>query len=435
MSKALSKIDNGDRNIEVLDPLPATWPVTTSSRAPDGRAAENIIWYCATNGIYARLNEFDLQTYVRLDGKTQRLDDVVIRDITMRLNTSQCFAKKELVADVLLDAGAKKSFHPVRDFLDRLKWDKVPRLDTMLIRLAGAEDTALNRAISAAWMISAVRRVRSPGIKADAMLVLVGEQGLGKSSLFQVLAGPEWFTDDLEIGVDSKLVIEKATGVWIAECAELSGMVKREIEQVKAFITRQKDTARLAYARVTSQVPRQFVLCGTVNRQQFLLDDTGNRRFWPVVVSNIDLQTLSLETKQLWAEAAYREKKGESHNIPSELWDAAAAVAADHTIADTFFDAIEVLLPVPGPDDFMISNEDLYGAMGYSDFAKRGGPVGRSVSNAMAKLGWVQDREYIDGHRQRVWKREGTAVANRKSFVLKSRQGGPLRQVPREGAV
>src|SRR5262249_38820830 len=155
-----------------------------------------------------------------------------------------------------------------------------------------AKDTPLNRAFGKAWMISAVRRIRRPGYKADAVLTLQSPQGTGKSTFFRILASDSWFNDSLEIGSSAKEVIENASGSWIIELAELSNINKREAEEVKKFISIQSDRARTAYARVAKEVPRQFVLGASVNRPDFLIDDTGNRRFWIVEVGITNEQAL-----------------------------------------------------------------------------------------------------------------------------------------------
>ena len=167
-------------------------------------------------------------------------------------------------------------------YLGGPKWDGALRLDKWLTTYFGAADTPLNNALGRKTLIAAVRRLRQPGVKFDQMLVLEGTQGAGKSRALRALAGDNWFSDNLEIGADTKRIMEIAAGKWIIEVPELSGMNRRDVEHVKAMLSRQVDEARLSYDRKTTKAPRQFILIGTTNASAYLHDDTGGRRFWPV---------------------------------------------------------------------------------------------------------------------------------------------------------
>src|SRR5262249_47016077 len=212
-------------------------------------------------------------------------------------------------------------FHPVRDYLDGLQWDGVPRIDRWLITYAGAEDSKYTRAVSALFLIAGVRRVRQPCCKFDEMMILEQPtQGTEKSSALAVLAvREEWFTDDLPLNVEGKRVIEALRGKWIVEAAELSGMKKADIAHLNALLSRRRDTARMAYGRLPLEMPRQCIIAGTTNKSEYLRDTTGNRRYWPVLIVQFDLAALRRDLDQLWAEAAVREAKGESIRLAREL--------------------------------------------------------------------------------------------------------------------
>jgi putative DNA primase/helicase len=199
--------------------------------------------------------------------------------------------------------------HPVRDYLGSLTWDGVPRLEPWVCRYLGAEDTPLNRAFGSLWMISAVARIMRPGVKVDHMLILEGPQGAKKSTALKVLAGEDWFTDELaEIG--SKDAAQQMRGVWIIEIAELDAIGRAEVSRIKAFLTRTTDRYRPPYGRHVVTVPRQCVFAGSVNPDTYLRDETGNRRFWPVRCGPIDLDGLRRDRDQLWAEAVARHRDG-----------------------------------------------------------------------------------------------------------------------------
>lgn len=199
--------------------------------------------------------------------------------------------------------------HPVRDWLDTLKWDGTPRIETWTTTYLGAEPTDLHHAMGALWLISAVARIYRPGVKADHMLILEGQQGAKKSTALKVLAGEHWFTDELpELG--SKDAALHMQGVWIVEIAELDAIGRAEVSRIKAFLTRTTDRFRPPYGRYTIEVPRQCVFAGTVNPDTYLRDETGNRRFWPVRCGAIDIPALARDRDQLWAEAVHRFKSG-----------------------------------------------------------------------------------------------------------------------------
>lgn len=199
--------------------------------------------------------------------------------------------------------------HPVRDYLDHLRWDGVSRLVQWTVAYLGAEDSDLNRAFGARWMISAVARIMQPGVKADHMLILEGPQGSKKSSAIKTLASADWFTDEIaEIG--SKDAAQQMRGIWIIEIAELDAISRAEVSRIKAFLTRTTDRYRPPYERYIVTVPRQCVFAGSVNPETYLRDETGNRRFWPIRCGSIDLDALARDRDQLWAEAVARYREG-----------------------------------------------------------------------------------------------------------------------------
>lgn len=199
--------------------------------------------------------------------------------------------------------------HPVRDWLDHLRWDGMPRIETWTSTYLGAEPTAFHHTVGALWLISAVARIFRPGVKADHMLILEGPQGARKSTALKVLAGEEWFTDELpELG--SKDAAIHMQGIWIVEIAELDAIGRAEVSRIKAFLTRTADRFRPPYGRYTVEVPRQCVFAGTVNPDTYLRDETGNRRFWPLRCGTIDIAALARDRDQIWAEAVHRFREG-----------------------------------------------------------------------------------------------------------------------------
>lgn len=220
-----------------------------------------------------------------------------------------------------------RSYHPIREFFDTLPdWDGVERVDTLLIDYLGAEDTPYVRAVTRKELCAAYCRVYHPGIKFDSMIVLNGDQGIGKSTLIAKLGG-EWYSDSLNLSdMNDKTAAEKLQGYWIMEIGELAGMRKADLDKVKAFISRQDDKYRASFGRRVTPHPRQCVFFGTTNSQNgYLRDITGNRRYWNVKVPgngkykpwDMDEDTV----KQVWAEVMVYAKAGEKLYLSPELED------------------------------------------------------------------------------------------------------------------
>jgi predicted P-loop ATPase len=229
--------------------------------------------------------------------------------------------------------------HPVREYLNALRWDGTPRLEQWTVTHLGAEDTPLNRAFGSLWMIGAVARVMRPGAKVDHMLILEGPQGAKKSTALAVLAGDGWFTDELaEIG--SKDAAQQMRGVWIIEIAELDAIGRAEVSRIKAFLSRTVDRYRPPYERYVVDVPRQCVFAGSVNPDTYLRDETGNRRFWPVRCGRIDLDALRRDRDQLWAEAVVRYCQGAIWWLDDRELIAAANAAQEARVQGDAWDAL-----------------------------------------------------------------------------------------------
>jgi predicted P-loop ATPase len=232
-----------------------------------------------------------------------------------------------MVSDSVAAAAAEtvahdRTFHPVREYLDSLKWDEISRIHDWLTLYLGVHRSNYARAVGAKWLISAVARVYKPGCKADHMLIAEGLQGTLKSTAFRVLGEP-WFSDDIpDLGnKDSK---EFLLGVWIIEVAELDAMTRPELSKVKAFMSRTTDRFRPPYGRRTIEAPRQCIFVGTVNHKEYLRDETGGRRFWPVQTGRINIKDLWRDKDQLWAEAVACYRKGETWWLDSTAQNRAA---------------------------------------------------------------------------------------------------------------
>jgi hypothetical protein len=230
----------------------------------------------------------------------------------------------QTVRDAIEQLCSENAYDPVVEYLASLEWDGTERIEHWLIDHADAEDSAYVRAVSKIMLVAAVRRARQPGVKFDTIPVLEGIQGSGKSTIIRKMASDEFFSDQDILAADVKTQMEALEGVWLFELCELAGMRHTDVNKVKAFASRAVDIARPAYGRYTVRRHRRGILVGTTNDDQYLKDETGNRRFWPVRTGEIDLETIADLRDQLWAEAAHYEAKGEPIELDRSLWHIAS---------------------------------------------------------------------------------------------------------------
>lgn len=222
---------------------------------------------------------------------------------------------RDKVQDAMIMCAEQNGFNEVLDYLNSLKWDGVPRLDTLFIDYLGAEDNIYTRAVARKSLTAAVARAFEPGCKYDTMPILIGRQGAGKSTLIRTI-GKKWYADGLST-FEGKEAAESIQGKWIIEAGEMAGYTRAEENASKQFLSRQVDVFRQAYGRRTQEYPRRCVFFGSSNQYEFLKDITGNRRFWPIDIEaqkptkNVYVN-LPSEVDQIWAEAVVRYKNGES---------------------------------------------------------------------------------------------------------------------------
>lgn len=232
----------------------------------------------------------------------------IVKRLTERYQTG---IRREHVSEALTLLVRERAVDIFLEYFKALPpWDGVPRLETWLIALGGAEDSPYVRTVSRMFLLQMANRTLDPGCQADAVLILEGAQGIGKSRLLRALVPyPRLFCDDLSIisGHQNKDNVMKLHGPALVELAELSAMHKSDVEPVKAFITTSIDSYRPPYARNVLEIPRRCVFAGTTNSDQYLRDSTGNRRFWPVALTRqIDVAGVITNRDQIWAESLYR---------------------------------------------------------------------------------------------------------------------------------
>ena len=261
--------------------------------------------------------------------------------------------------DAALDIhAATHAFNEVQNYINRLSWDGVPRLDTLFIDYLGAEDDPVGycRAVCRKAFTAAIARAMTPGSKYDCMLILCGSQGLGKSTLLDRMS-KGWFNDSIRT-FEGKEASELLQGVWLVEVAELDAFRRTDVARIKQFLSLRADRYRAAYGRNVKELPRCCVFFGTCNQMDFLQDTTGNRRFWPVDVGeqphdkNVWQDLTDEVIDQIWAEAKLRWQMGEQLYLTGEVEKEAQRRQESHREASPKEGLIEEFVSRQVPDDW-----------------------------------------------------------------------------------
>jgi putative DNA primase/helicase len=314
---------------------------------------------------------------------------------------------KEDTADAVLQVARKNSYDPVKEYLEGLRNWPIHGGPIDYVARDGLHLTdPLDLRIIKKWAISAVARAMRPGCKVDTVLILVGEQALGKSSFFSALAG-EWFSDT-PMDMQNKDRFQQLHGPWIYEWSELSSIRAADMEDIKAFITSQDDRFRASYAAETLNHKRHGVIVGSTNKHEFLRDPTGNRRFWPITLTErVDLDLIRSERDNFWAEAL------------AEL-DAGVPWHDDHGAAE----AIELAKrheqhrerdaweePVGGwaksTEEPVTVRSCLVGPI-HMELARITRADQMRMASVLAGLGYQKSRTIIEGKREYVWTKSPT---------------------------
>ena len=244
---------------------------------------------------------------------TTTLNDTDLNYLMLYLEDQYTLTSEKKIQKAISIVADCNKYHPIRDYLNGLEWDGTERIRCALPHFLGAEESEFTYECLRLFMLCAISRVFKPGSKFETMLCLVGGQGAGKSTFFRLLAiKDEWFSDDLK-RIDDDNVYRKMQGHWIIEMSEMIATANaKSIEEIKSFLSRQKEVYKIPYETHPADRPRQCVFGGTSNAPDFLpLDRSGNRRFLPVMVNPEQAEVHLLEDEaasrayleQVWAEA------------------------------------------------------------------------------------------------------------------------------------
>lgn len=232
--------------------------------------------------------------------------------LTVWIQTNLRIAKMghQVVQRAVDDYARQHIRNEVREWMEALQWDQHERLPTMIAEGWGAPKNDYTAAVGRCWIVSMVARTYEPGCKVDTMPVFEGPQGIHKSSALATIGG-KWFSEMHE-DITTKDFLQNLPGKLLLEISELHAFRRAEINRIKGIISCASDRYRASYGRRAEDHPRRGVFSGTVNGNEWVEDDTGARRFWPIACTEINLDYLRTTREQLFAEAVYRYKAGES---------------------------------------------------------------------------------------------------------------------------
>jgi predicted P-loop ATPase len=300
-----------------------------------------------------------------------------------------------LVADAVICYAMREVRNCAYDWLDSLQWDGRERLNLLATLGFGAESNDYTAAVCRNLVLAMVKRVFSPGCKSDYMPVFEGSQGVGKSKLLNILGG-EWFAE-LHMDWNNKDFYCALQGKMLLEIGELHAFKQTDVDKIKGIVSCAVDRYREPFGRHTKDFPRQGVFAGTTNRDDWNRDDTGARRFWPVLCGKLDHEWVRVNRDQLFAEAVHVIRAGGSYwEVP---WGDAQAQQDERRAADTWDDAVAAWLV--GRNKCTLA-EVMAGAVDL-DAAHQTLSDQQRMGRVMKKVGWVKKLERVAGIQRKVW--------------------------------
>lgn len=356
-------------------------------------------------------NDFSGREFYTMDTPWGGKRDKEITDgdvINIRLWLSKHYQfepPKDKTSDAVKHLAGKNSCHPVREYLQSLEWDGIPRLDSWLKTYLGATapEPYLSE-ISRKVLCAMVGRIMVPGVKFDYMLILEGKQGTKKTTATRILASSPWFCETLG-DIRDKDAMLNLQGAWVVEISELSTLKRADNETYKAFFTRQVDRVRAPYGERWQENKRQCIFIGTTNSDAYLTDRTGNRRFWPVKIDRLDSDAFERDRDQLFAEAVFAWELGETLYLPPDIERQATKIQESRIVEDES-DAM-----TDGLRDWLADNEsedpirisDLFRDNGAFEKRRPDNWQMQKAAQALKNLGFVKFKSRTG---ERFWKKQ-----------------------------
>lgn len=345
--------------------------------------------------------------------------------VAQRLISEVTFTE-EIFGAAIQVVARQNSFNPVQDYLNGIVWDGVKRIDSWLIDYFGCADNIYVRGVGRRWLISAVNRALVPGSIANSMLIIEGPQDIAKSKALRALTGSQFFKDT-RIDLNSKDKFTALRGVWIYELAEFDQYKGHDAAAMKSFISSQEDSYRPPYGRCDVRVPRSSVFVGSVNPDKYLIDVTGNKRYWPVKnVKNtkynpISTDKIEQDRDQLWAEAVRAYYNGEAGFL-----DKAELIEAHENetnlrmdLEDTWEPYVLAYMRINSKRKDLTTADIIVNSLNMP-INRAGNKEKDRVKRVLELNGWVYRSVRINGRSTKAWRRseqdelslEGTSDAN-----------------------
>lgn len=313
---------------------------------------------------------------------------------------------KETVRDAIIEVAMRDMRNCVKDWVESQEWDNTQRLERFFVDVFGAADTPYVRAVGRNFWLSMLARVYQPGCKVDNMIVLEGSQGVGKSTAIALIGGA-WYAEQHESATNAKAFAEILQGKLVIEISEMDAFDRAEVKRVKSVVSNRSDRYRPSYGRYAKDHPRQGVMIGSTNKDDWNRDDTGARRFWPIKTRGVNLRLLIEQRAQLFAEAAARYRAGEKWWLVPE--DAAKAEQESRFDSHPWIELISEYLI--GRHE-VTTNQIMQGPLGMEarELNKR---AEMDVAGCLRYLGWEkQGNKRIEGRVRKVWVRASSNLAD-----------------------
>lgn len=412
--ESIAKAEKGRRDAMILSPIQLDngdeidVPLRKNGNGQPHKDMANAVLVLKHHPYYKnaiRFNRFRQEVEYR--GLPLEDADIVKIQYFMQTDIGLSSINRDAVYSAITHYAQTNAYDEAQDWLKSLAWDGVPRIHTWISRATGVEDTAYHTGIGAQWFNGMVKRIMHPGSTFDYVLVFVGPQGIGKTSLFRILGGP-WYKSFTGT-IDNKDFYLALRGAMIVDLDEGSTLYKSEAIKIKSIITETHDEYRAPYDRVMKKYPRRFVFSMSTNDTEPFRDVTGNRRYWTIDGhTKVDFKWLEENRTQLFAEAYYYLE----HNtpIPEVPYSDAIANQESHLPEDPWTDAVFDILQTEhlycvGSKDFSVTIAEIYARM----FPERDlSNLGRIQEMRLAvilksKVGMIKKRVMIDGRQNNRW--------------------------------
>ncbi|WP_313230175.1 virulence-associated E family protein [Sphingobium yanoikuyae] len=313
-------------------------------KGPKRNLTNTIAHLRGLQGLGKSLRFNEMTQSIEWNGKP--IEDPDIVDIRLIIERNNYQPQDRDVRPAIDRVCRENSYNPVTDYLNALKWDGTARLERWLPHLLGAPASDFVRLVGPKVLISAVARAYEPGCKVDTVLVLEGEQGLKKSSAIAALFGEDYTAESVSLFDQHNKMVMQMMGAWCVELAEFVAVIRKDMNAVKGLISMRSDRVVLPYAKMASTHPRRCIFFGTINPDSmgYLTDSTGNRRYWPVTVTKIDIEGILRSRDQLWAEAVHRYRAGERWWLEGDENKVAASEQVERQEEDAWAPILEAKL-------------------------------------------------------------------------------------------